>query len=178
MSIFYYIENEADKWYDDFLKIYSVSFPVYEQRSHAQQLYAFQNPHYRLYGRINENRLEAFISFWEFDDYIYIEHLAVNGEIRGKQIGTNTLNQFKDEMDKTIVLEIDPIVDEVSAKRLSFYQKLDFKQCPYKHAHPAYNKEYKPHELLVLSSGKVLSPEVYETFRSDLSDVVMSDGNA
>lgn len=178
MFQFYRIENIHDKYYNDFISIYSTSFPVYEQRSHEQQLYAFSSKHYHLFCRISENRLNAFISFWNFDNYVYVEHFAVNSQIRGQSTGTNTLTQFMEETQKMIVLEIDPIVNEISKKRLSFYQKLDFKPCPYKHVHPAYNKTYQPHELLVLSSGSILSSSMYETFKADLNEVVMQSFHA
>jgi hypothetical protein len=83
------------------------------------------------------------------------------------------LRQFGEEINKMIILEIDPVIDEITEKRLFFYQKLDFKLCPYKHIHPAYNKMYRPHELLVLSSGSILSPTMYETFGNDLNEIVM-----
>ncbi|MDR2913403.1 MAG: hypothetical protein LBV74_00975, partial [Tannerella sp.] len=127
MSHFYRIENIHDRWYKDFLSIYSVSFPVYEQRSHEQQLYAFGNTRYRLFCRINENRLDSFLSFWNFEEYVYMEHFAVNDKARGQNIGTNTLRQFGEEINKMIILEIDPVIDEITEKRLFFYQKLDFK---------------------------------------------------
>lgn len=173
MHQFHRIENIDNKWYNDFLSIYSISFPLHEQRNHEQQLYAFGNKHYRLFCQNNENRLDAFLAFWDFEEYVYIEHFAVNDKIRGKSIGTNTLRQFKKEIKKTIVLEIDPVIDEITAKRLDFYQKLDFKLCPFKHIHPAYHKKYEPHELLVLSSDSILSPAMYETFRNDLNKIVM-----
>lgn len=88
-------------------------------------------------------------------------------------VGTSVLAQLMEEVKKTVVLEIDPLVSEVAKKRLTFYQKLGFKLCPYKHLHPAYRKAYAPHELLVLSSGSVLPPALYERFKNDLSAVVM-----
>lgn len=175
MSHFYKIKDTNDSWYKDFEEIYSKSFPVYEQRSCEQQLYAFSNERYNLFCLINEdeNILNSFVSFWEFDEYVYVEHLAVNERLRGNNIGTATLKLFNDEVRKTVILEIDPVIDEVSAKRLQFYQKLGFELNLYKHYHPAYNSSYAPHELLVLNTGVKLTPALYNTFKGDLERVVM-----
>lgn len=175
MSYFYQIRNTEDAWYNDFLRIYSISFPVYEQRNHKQQLYAFGDDRYNLYCLIEDEIMNSFISFWNFDNYVYIEHLAVNDKLRGKNIGTETLTRFIEEIKKTIILEIDPIIDNVSSKRLQFYQKIGFKENEYKHIHPAYNPQYKPHELIVLSTRSLLTPEQYNIFKNNLEEIVMKD---
>jgi len=174
-SGFYKINNAGDRWYRDFEKIYSVSFPVYELRSDKQQEYAFRDSRYNLFCILDEKKdmLCAFISFWEFERYIYIEHLAVNQELRGKNLGSKMLKDFNSETSKTIILEIDPIKDEIAERRLRFYQKLGYVLNPYKHYHPAYNTEYPPHELLVLNTGEQLPPDLYETFKNDLENIIM-----
>lgn len=173
MSYFYKIQNADDKWYNDFIKIYAVSFPVYEQRNHEQQLDAFRDERYNLFCQIGQEMVNSFISFWDFGEYVYIEHLAVNEKLRGKNIGTEMLTQFIEEINKTVILEIDPIIDEVSAKRLQFYQKIGFNMNEYKHVHPAYNPQYPPHQLLVLSTGNTLTPQRYNIFKNDLEKIVM-----
>lgn len=173
---FHYIKNTGDSWYISFSSIYSVSFPVYEQRNTCQQNEAFRNPHYHLATLIENEEVASFISYWEFDDYIYIEHLAVNQKLRGKNIGSITLNDFAKTTKKTIILEIDPLIDDISEKRLHFYEKLGYKVNPYKHHHPSYDEQFPPHELLVLSLNKQLSKEQYEQFSEDLAKIVMNSG--
>lgn len=176
MTSFYQIKNIEDKWYDDFYKIYSMSFPIYEQRDREQQIKAFNNEHYKLLCLIKDDLLLSFISCWDFDQYVYIEHLAVDKGYRGQNVGATTLSSFIDLVGKTIILEIDPIIDEISSKRLKFYQKIGFNKNEYKHTHPSYNKKYKPHELLILNTGEtLLSENLYDTFNTDLCNIVMSD---
>lgn len=172
----YKIKNTKDKWYSSFSEIYTVSFPVFEQRNTKQQLEAFSDEHYHLSAWIEDEKLLSFVSYWDFEDYIYIEHLAVNPELRGQNIGSLMLGSFAEEVKKAVILEIDPPVDEVSRKRLAFYENLGYKQNKYKHAHPAYNKDYKPHNLLVLSLQKDLNEKEYQQFYNDLVHIVMKDG--
>lgn len=171
---FHRITGKKDKYYTSFAEIYAVSFPIFEQRDEKQQLSAFQNEHYHLLAVIEDDTLVSFISYWDFDTYVYIEHLAVNPILRGRNAGSNTLIAFADFIEKTIILEIDPPVDEVSNKRLRFYEKLGYKTNPYQHFHPAYKPEhFPPHELLVLSNPAGLSEREYEQFFRDLTDIVM-----
>ncbi len=171
--MFYKITNTEDKWYKSFRQIYTISFPIFEQRNEEQQMAAFSNQHYNLLASIDNENLLSFISYWEFDNYIYIEHLAVNPEFRGKSIGSNTLTQFGSNTEKIVLLEIDPPIDEVSINRLRFYKHLDYKPNSYKHSHPAYNPNFEPHKLQILSLHKELDEEVYKQFCSDLENIVM-----
>ncbi|MBD8390308.1 GNAT family N-acetyltransferase [Dysgonomonas sp. BGC7] len=168
------IKGEEDKYYKQFLSVYKSSFPVFEQRSQEQQSAAFKNNSYCLVALVKGDKLASFISYWEFDDYIYIEHLAVNSELRGQNIGSFTLSKFAQNNRKILLLEIDPLVDEVSKRRLCFYKKLGYKVNPYHHHHPAYRQGYDSHELLVLSLSEVLSENMYNRFYSDLVQVVMN----
>ena len=173
MEHFYEIKTTTDKWYDDFLKIYSTSFPIHEQRDNEQQKEAFKNEHYHLICLIESEKLHSFICYWEFENYVYIEHFAVNNKLRGQNIGSGTLSLFKQEINKTIILEIDPVKDKVSAKRLRFYEKSGFKVNAYRHHHPPYNSNYPPHELAVLSTDIVLTQNQYDIFKHDLKYIVM-----
>jgi len=174
---FYRIKSISDKWYKTFHKIYSVSFPVHEQRNEQQQISAFGKENYYLIIKTEGEKLLSFIAYWDFDDYVYIEHLAVNPQYRGANIGSNTLNSFAEIIGKTILLEIDPIIDDVSRKRLHFYEKLGYVLNPYEHSHPAYDINFKPHRLLVLSHGKGIDETQYLRFHKNLSEVVMNDRN-
>lgn len=170
---FYQIKNIEDKWYKLFYEIYSVSFPIHEQRNEAQQIEAFNDERYYLMALVEKSNFCAFIAYWDFGNYVYIEHLAVNPVLRGNNIGSKSLQVFADIVKKTVLLEIDPLVDDISQRRLGFYERLGYKMNPYKHAHPAYNPKYKPHELIVLSYPEKITKEEYEQFYSDLANIVM-----
>ncbi|WP_029905313.1 N-acetyltransferase [Prevotella sp. 10(H)] len=172
-NAFHRITDTEDRWYKPFWDIYTVSFPVYEQRDESQQLTAFNDERYYLLANIENDTLQFFVACWDFTDYVYIEHLAVNPDLRGKNIGSIMLDTFAKTVQKTVLLEIDPITDSISEKRFRFYEKLGYKLNPYKHAHPAYKEGYKPHELLVLSLNKTLTKEEYKQFENDLKHIVM-----
>lgn len=170
----YRIADITDPRFGEFQAVYSVSFPVHEQRNETQQTEAFAEPGYFLETYRFEGQQAAFIAWWQFDGYIYIEHLAVSPQLRGRNIGSEVLRGFSGEHPQDLILlEIDPLVDEVSRKRLRFYEKLGFRINPYPHFHPPYDPAFPPHELIVLSLPREITPAEYEIFRRDLEDVVM-----
>jgi len=175
MIPFYQIKSGQDKWYDKFYAVYSVSFPIFEQRNKEQQKYAFTFDNYHLDCLIDRDRFLAFIAYWDFKEYIYIEHFAVNPDYRGENIGSQTLQSLIDSKQKMILLEIDPLTTDIAHKRFRFYERLGFVANPYTHHHPPYNKEFPAHELIVLSHGKAIDETLYNTFYKDLSGIVMKN---
>jgi ribosomal protein S18 acetylase RimI-like enzyme len=173
MNSFYEITDINDAYYQSFLAIYSVSFPEHEQRNREQQLTAFSDNRYHLSILTENDQVVSFIAWWNFPTYVYIEHFAVSPEFRGKNIGSNMINTFADRIKKTIVIEIDPPINDISRKRLAFYEKVGYKANPHKHFHPPYNPKNKPHELLVLTLNKEFDRKEYEQFSKDLSNIVM-----
>ncbi|MDR2968879.1 MAG: GNAT family N-acetyltransferase [Tannerellaceae bacterium] len=176
-TIFYRIRSVSDKWYDDFYSVYSVSFPPFEQRNRKQQEYAFSFDSYHLDCLVEGGRFLAFIAYWDFDEYIYIEHLAVAPACRNENTGSRALRKMIDEKQKMILLEIDPFTTDIARKRFRFYERLGFVMNNYAHRHPPYDKNFPPHELILLSSGRPVNEVLFQTFRKDLSGIVM-DGES
>ncbi|GEM_PF-78613 len=174
---FYRIKSVKDKYYSAFYDIYSQSFPIHEQRNVEQQVMAFDSEDYHLVCLLEQDEILSFIAYWDFNSYVYIEHLAVNHKMRGKNIGSETLSLFAHVIQKTIILEIDPLIDEIALKRYRFYEKLGYISNPYLHHHPAYNREYTPHKLVVLSYPNKLDQTQYNKFNNDLRDIVMNLGD-
>lgn len=168
------IDNPDHRLYETFTKLYSTSFPVFQQRIETQQEYAFSNNKYHLIGYVDEKRFIGFISYWEFNSYLYIEHFAINTDTRGKGYGSKVLNSFINSTDKIVLLEIDPVIDDISKARMRFYERCGFYDNPYAHKHPSYNDEYQPHSLTILTTERQITEEEYQNFHYDLNRVVMN----
>ncbi|WP_278832813.1 GNAT family N-acetyltransferase [Porphyromonas cangingivalis] len=168
------IRDTKHMLYDPLSTLCSASFPIFEQRTEEQQRAAFMRPEYHLMGYTEGHSFVGFIAYRAFDDYVYIEHLAVSAEVRGKGHGTKLLEAFVHSVSKTVLLEIDPIVDAISEARLRFYERCGFHQNPYPHTHPPYREGYESHPLVVLTSGRRIAEDEYHRFKSDLEAVVMA----
>lgn len=157
--------------YEEFRKLYRQSFPVFEQRTPPQQRDAFVHDAYRLLAYTENGLFLGFIACWELATCRY---LAVNDLLRGRGYGSRLLGDFVRAPGKPVLLEIDPVTDDVSAARLRFYQKCGFVENPYAHRHPPYRAGFAPHLLVVLTSGRAISEEEYQRFDDDLRNVVMN----
>ena len=162
--------SESD-YYGDFWKLYQSSFPVHEKRTSGRQEGLFGDPRYHLDFYTEAGVLVAFMSYWDFDDVIYIEHYAVNPAMRGGGYGSSILDRFLMQASKPVVLEIDPVEDEISARRLRFYKALGFAKNPYKHIQPAYAEGFDGFVLTVLSYPRALCRAEYDKFYGELCAV-------
>lgn len=164
--------------YNAFRNIYDISFPIYEQRIVAQQQDAFSDSRYHLdcYKDPVNDFLLGFIAYWRFERYTYVEHFAIHPNERGKGMGGLILRKLIEQESGRVLLEIDPVTDDISAARLRFYQSYGFIKNPFSHIHPAYRSEYPDHSLVVLSTGSEMTKAEYEKFAADLNMIVMRKG--
>lgn len=70
------------------------------------------------------------VTYAEFHDFIFIDYLLVFPTTRGKGIGSQVLNLFK-QREKTIILEVEPpdAQDHDTLKRVRFYEKNGFRKA-------------------------------------------------
>lgn len=72
-----------------------------------------------MYSFSDEGVFIGFVGSWKIGDYFYIEHLAISPNLRGKGYGQKVLSGFCEQVSR-VILEIDPVIDEISEKRLRF----------------------------------------------------------
>ena len=166
------IEKMDDPHYQTVDRLYETAFPYHEKRDERAKQAALDNESYHLNAWHFNDIFVGFIGCWQFDDYAYIEHLAIDPSLRSQGFGKKVLERFMVQHPLTI-LEIDPLTTEIANRRLRFYQGLGFVENSYPHAHPSYHSEISDHELVVLSSKKIISNEQYVIFINDLKNIVM-----
>lgn len=169
----YRIESVDDPLFEKMWSIYDYSFPYFEKRTLSHQVTAFSNPDYHLDCYIDNDKFIGFIGYWDFSDYIYIEHYALDKEVRGSGYGTKILKEFIENAGKIIILEIDPVVDEVSTRRLRFYKHLNFVENPHSHKCHVYRHDCGEENLDILTYPHEVDCAFYKRFNEDLRDVVM-----
>lgn len=171
------IEIKADNspiW-SEVWSLYVSSFPQYERREELCHKEALKNRRFITKIAIDDvGNFLALLFYWHNDDFIYIEHLAVNPKMRGANIGTQIVKLLQEQSQGAkIILEIDPPTDDISYRRLQFYKRLDFVENPYEYTHPSYSKEPFIHRLDLMSYPEGLSQLEYDDFCRFMFDVVL-----
>lgn len=68
----------------------------------------------------------GFITYWDFNDFYYVEHFAIDPTLRNGGYGKKTLDYLCKELDRPIVLEVEMPVEEMAKRRINFYQRQGF----------------------------------------------------
>ena len=85
------IEAKEDPYHDDAMNIYINSFPIFERRTEKDQIDVLKNEKYKCNVVCDNNKVIGILFYWEINSYRYIEHFAIDKNLRGKSYGSKIL---------------------------------------------------------------------------------------
>lgn len=130
------------------------ALPADERRTDADQRKIIAGePRFRSLAVLSDGSFAGFLNLWNFDDFIYIEHLATLPALRNRGIGAAALRLLFAQTDKPCVLEADPPVTEIAKRRIAFYARLGFGLWDRDYIQPAYSKGKRPLHLRLMARG-------------------------
>ena len=157
--------NEFDLAY----QIMEDSFPKSEIRTYLELKKYFNEKKIIIYGIRYEKILTGVIMCWECDSCIFLENFAVNKAIRGKGLGSLLLKDIQKRYhNKLLVLEVEDPFDEISQRRIGFYERNGFILSSYGYMQPQINEEVNNQPLLLMTYPKPLTDEMFSIIKDDL----------
>ena len=133
----------ASEWWE----LYESAFPATERRGCAQHAAALQEPAFHCLHLADETGFAGLLGYWQWDSLIYVEHLAIVSGRRGQGLGHRALAL----LEFPAILEIEPVVDSTTARRLAFYESCGFVRLPQPHVQLAYQQGLPDVPLWLLS---------------------------
>ena len=150
------------------------AFPYEERRDECDEKKCFLKEQFNFCEITDDGESVGLIVFWVFERFLFIEHIAINKEIRSKGYGSKAIELIKAKYDLPIILEAEAPETEVQQKRIKFYENLGFKVNSYDYTQPSYhNAESVP--LLVLSFPEKLNQTEYDEFFKETRIVVYEE---
>lgn len=155
---------------DQFEEVYSIlaaAFPITELRTKEKQRELLSREGYRLYGVKEEtDGYFAVIAAWELaEDFVYLEHFAVAEEKRNGGRGGELLEKFLAWYGKKAVLEVEVPEDELTKRRVGFYQRHGFFFNEYPYLQPPMRKGQEMLPLRLMTRPKPIQEEEYQRYR-------------
>lgn len=148
-------------------QLYTTSFPQEEQRSYALFQKALGDSHFCPYVYISEqSELLAICFYWDFSNFIYLEHFAVNTNCRNRGVGSKIIKTFSDS-NKSVILEIEPPIDAQQKQRLRFYKRNCFIPTGYDFKQLKYTKN-SDDLFLDLLCNKQMDAELFQQFKNTI----------
>ena len=142
------------------------SFPPEEYRVLSQlREYTDQVGHFHNNIIIEEHTPIGLITYWDFEQFYYIEHFAIDPNLRNGGYGKKVLQQLHEQFQSPIVLEVEKPTDEMTQRRIGFYQRHGFVLWENEYQQPPYKSgdEFLPLQLMV--HGELQSDKDFEFIR-------------
>lgn len=140
---------------NDVKDLYFKSFPPEERRSweSVKRLLQADCSAYNLKVIMCQEGFAGFISYWHFEEFCYVEHFAINPQLRGCGIGSSVLQQFVGEIDCPVVLEVE-LADsgEMARRRIAFYLRIGFEaHANFEYLQPSYGDSLPAVPLMLMT---------------------------
>ena len=151
--------------FDTAFGLYEAAFPCLERRDRDGHLHILQKEDYHMDVLADAGDFAGIVFYWQTPDFLFLEHLATCPEKRGNGYGAKALELLKAK-GKPIILEIEPPVDQLTRRRLGFYERNGLVLNPYRHIQAKYHPGDGDLELKILSWPRVLTKDEYDAFYS------------
>lgn len=122
-------------------KLYEQSFPVEERRPWPLIAKPSKKDSPKLFAILADGHIAGMLTLWTFEHFAYIEHLAINPDLRGKGVGSVAIRELIEKIGmKPIVVEIEPPTESKpdTVRRHDFYSRLGFQTIATDYIQPPY----------------------------------------
>ncbi len=141
----------------------TAAFPYEERRDISDQKECLNNNFFKFSEIFDKETVVGFIAFWNFPEFVFIEHIAIDEDKRAGGYGSKTIELVKESYKKPIILEAEAPETEQQIKRIRFYDRLGFKINSYDYEQPSYHGGVDV-PLKILSYPELISQEEFDLF--------------
>ena len=139
------------------------AFPYEERRDCFDQKECLNNTYFKFFEIYDGDLAVGFTALWVFENFVFIEHIAIDEDKRGSGYGSKAIELLKEKYNKPLILEAEAPVTEQQIKRIKFYNRLGFNVNSFNYTQPSYHGgEGVP--LLILSYPNKLTDEEFDEF--------------
>lgn len=143
----------------DIVDFYVSSFPFVERRTVESMSRLLTNERVYFYRVFLNARCIGMMHFWILDDVVYCEHFAVVSPLRNKGYGRQLLRLILANVEKPFIVEVEPPVDELSERRLKFYEREGLVVVAKDYIQPPYHAAGASTSLFLMSNDPHLSSQ-------------------
>lgn len=145
--------NTTDETFPFVEELLQNAFPLQERRdSDQQRCYTDCEPLFHCNVIKDDCGPVGLLNYWDFGGFIYIEHFAISPTCRNRGYGAMALETIIQQTAKPLVLEVEEPTDDLSRRRISFYQRNGFRLEEQTYQQPPYREEdgWLPMKLMTL----------------------------
>ncbi|HSV88605.1 MAG TPA: GNAT family N-acetyltransferase [Bacteroidales bacterium] len=149
--------------------LYLSAFPAHERRTFEgfrQQVEGMEGCAVNVIA--TPETVVGFFILWDFENFGFIEHMAIEARYRGQKLGQKVLHNIAKGCNKPIILEVEPPIDEDSRRRISFYIRNGFQLLDIPYVQPSYDGVHPGTEMRLMTNNNALSESQLSQFISQI----------
>lgn len=169
MIEFVRITKKTDPLMKKLQRTYKDSFP-YEERRNVPEIEDLteHNPLTTVYAIFHDGEYAGFLTYWTFDDFIYAEHFGIEIGLRNKGVGEQAFFKFVSEAPLPVVGEVERPADELTTRRVKFYERMGLRLYNHPYLHPAFHTNSQKIEVCMVSYGNIDLEKEFDRIQSYL----------
>ena len=102
------------------------------------------------------------LTYWTFEDLVYIEHFAIAEELRNLGLGKATFLSFLSQQTEQVVLEVETPISEEAEHRIEFYASMGLFCNPQEYVQPPYREGGPEVDMIIMSKYELDDDEFCE----------------
>ncbi len=115
----------------------------------------------------NDDEPIGILTYWTFEEFVYVEHFAIDEELRNNGFGKAVFLNFMTQHGGQVVMEVELPHDETSEYRVEFYASMGLYQNPYDYYQPSYHGDDRTVPMMIMSKME-LDDDEFEEMRKIL----------
>lgn len=147
--------------------LFESSFPEAE-RPPFEEMKARTSERFHFLVLLNDDDPIGLLTYWDFDDFVYVEHFAIDEEMRDQGFGKAAFLNFLSEQHKQVLFEVELPHDEVSEHRVDFYSSMGLCQNSQDYFQPSYRDPQHLAMPMLIMSKYELDDDAFEEMRQTL----------
>lgn len=167
---FFRIQSADNRYIDELFSLYSGAFPESQRHSEKEFKTLLETEELFHCNAVTMNEgLVGFFNYWDFEEFIFAEHIAIEPPLRGHKLGEKIISLARKSVEVPLVLEAEYAESsEWGSRRLEFYRRLGFEIVPKDYMQPPYRKgeDYLP--LHLMSDNLTFATENFEKIKETI----------
>lgn len=145
------------------------SFPEAERREEElQRKNVDNNAAFTCFLIADDSVRIGVITVWKLEGFFYIEHLATSPSVRNKGYGKKIMEELQNQFPGIIVLEVENPTDDMSRRRIGFYQRCGFRLCERNYVQPPYRRGGESLPMFLMYAGAESIESDFDSIRNEI----------
>jgi len=169
MLIFHKINSISDPYFQSLFNLYSQAFPPSECRTREGITLEINTTNrFSAHALLKDKEFVGLLNYWNFDQFLYIEHRAISESLRGQRIGKEALTQLIEQTKQPIILEVEMPLNTMTIRRIRFYENSNFSTTSHFYLQPPYRVDGLTIPMQIMSNNALFANKNFELIRDTL----------